>query len=88
MEKNEVIALEDRGFIQINGPDAKDFLQNIITNNIEKVNDKSTLFSSILTPQGKYLFEFFVLKFNEGYLLECEKTSTEEIIKLLFGIFT
>ena len=83
MEKNEVIALEDRGFIQINGPDAKDFLQNIITNNIEKVNDKSTLFSSILTPQGKYLFEFFVLKFNEGYLLECEKKSTEEIIKLL-----
>ena len=83
MEKNEVIALEDRGFIQINGPDAKDFLQNIVTNNIEKVSEKSTLFSSILTPQGKYLFEFFVLKFNEGYLLECEKTSTEEIIKLL-----
>ena len=39
MEKNEVIALEDRGFIQINGPDAKDFLQNIVTNNIEKVSE-------------------------------------------------
>ena len=60
MEENEVITLEDRGFIQINGPDAKDFLQNIVTNDIEKVNNSSTIFSSILTPQGKYLFEFFV----------------------------
>ena len=83
MEKNEVITLEDRGFIQINGPDAKDFLQNIVTNDIEKVNNSSTIFSSILTPQGKYLFEFFVLKLKDGYLLECEKKSTTEIIKLL-----
>ena len=83
MEKNEVITLEDRGFIQVNGPEAKDFLQNIVTNDIEKVNSNLTAFSSILTPQGKYLFEFFVLKLKDGYLLECEKKSTTEIIKLL-----
>ena len=83
MEKNEVTTLDDRGFIQVNGPEAKDFLQNIITNDLEKVTSKSTVFSSILTPQGKYLFEFFVLKLKDGYLLECEKKSTAEIIKLL-----
>ena len=83
MEKNEVITLEDRGFIQINGPEAKDFLQNIVTNNIEKVTNSSTVFSSILTPQGKYLFEFLILKLKDGYLLECEKKSTIEIVKLL-----
>ena len=83
MEKNEVITLEDRGFIQVNGPEAKDFLQNIVTNDIEKVTNSSTIFSSILTPQGKYLFEFFVLKLRDSYLLECEKKSTAEIIKLL-----
>ena len=55
MEKNEVVTLEDRGFILVNGSEAKDFLQNIVTNNIEKVNNNSSLFSSILTPQGKYL---------------------------------
>jgi len=59
------------------------FLQNIVTSDIEKVNSNSTLFSSILTPQGKYLFEFFVLKLKDSYLLECEKKSTTEIIKLL-----
>jgi len=83
MEKNEVITLEDRGFIQVTGLEAKDFLQNIVTNDIEKVTNNSTVFSSILTPQGKYLFEFFVLKLKDSYLLECEKKSTTEIIKLL-----
>jgi len=83
MEKNEVITLEDRGFIQVTGLEAKDFLQNIVTNDIEKVSSNSTVFSSILTPQGKYLFEFFVLKLKDSYLLECEKKSSTEIIKLL-----
>ena len=83
MEKNEVITLEDRGFIQVTGLEAKDFLQNIVTNDIEKVTNNSTVFSSILTPQGKYLFEFFVLKLKDSYLLECEKKSSAEIIKLL-----
>ena len=83
MEKNEVITLEDRGFIQVNGPEAKEFLQNIVTNNIEKVTLESTLFSSILTPQGKYLFDFFIIKLKDNYLIECEKKSTSEIIKLL-----
>ena len=83
MEKNEVITLEDRGFIQVKGPEGKSFLQNIVTNDIEKVTNVSTVFSSILTPQGKYLFDFFILKLEDGYLLECEKKSTKEIIKLL-----
>ena len=83
MEKNEVITLEDRGFIQVTGLEAKDFLQNIVTNDVEKVTSNSTVFSSILTPQGKYLFEFFVLKLKDSYLLECEKKSSAEIIKLL-----
>ena len=83
MKKNEIITLEDRGFIHVKGPEAKDFLQNIVTNDIEKVTNNSTIFSSILTPQGKYLFEFFVLKLKDSYLLECEKKSTAEIIKLL-----
>ena len=82
MEKNEVITLDDRGFIQIKGSEAKDFLQNIVTGNIEKVTGSSTIFSSILTPQGKYLFDFFVLKLKDCYLLECEKKSATEIIKL------
>ena len=82
MEINETIVLDDRGFIKINGDEAKSFLQNIVTNDIEKITDNFTLFSSIFTPQGKYLYEFFILKFEDGYLLECEKKVTSEIIKI------
>ena len=82
MEINEATILDDRGFIKINGDEAKSFLQNIVTNDIEKITDSLTLFSSIFTPQGKYLYEFFILKFEDGYLLECEKKVTSEIIKI------
>jgi len=82
MEINEATILDDRGFIKINGDEAKSFLQNIVTNDIEKITDSLTLFSSIFTPQGKYLYEFFILKFEDGYLLECEKKLTSEIIKI------
>ncbi|MDC0232071.1 hypothetical protein OAJ72_02145 [Pelagibacteraceae bacterium] len=82
MEINETTILDDRGFIKINGDEAGSFLQNIVTNDIEKITDNLTLFSSIFTPQGKYLYEFFILKFEDGYLLECEKKITLEIIKL------
>ena len=82
MEINETAVLDDRGFIQVNGKEAKDFLQNIVTNDIEKVTTNSTLFSSIFTPQGKYLYEFFIIKLEDGYLLECEKKIREEIIKI------
>ena len=82
MEINETTILDDRGFIKINGEEAKSFLQNIVTNDIEKITNNYTLFSSIFTPQGKYLYEFFILKFEDGYLLECEKKITPEIIKI------
>jgi hypothetical protein len=82
MEINETTVLDDRGFVKINGDEAKSFLQNIVTNDIEKITDSLTLFSSIFTPQGKYLYEFFILKFEDGYLLECEKKVTSEIIKI------
>ena len=82
MEINETTILDTRGFVKINGDEAKSFLQNIITNDIEKITDNFTLFSSIFTAQGKYLYEFFILKFEDGYLLECEKKTTPEIIKL------
>jgi len=82
MEINETIVLNDRGFIEISGIEAKEFLQNIITNDVEKISENHTLFSSILTPQGKYLYEFFILRLPNGYLLECEKNIVEELIKI------
>ena len=83
MEKDQIILLEDRGLISITGYDSKNFLQNIITNDVEKVNLSNTIFSALFTPQGKYLFEFFLLKLNDGYLLDCDNKFTNEIINYL-----
>jgi len=83
MEKEQVVILEDRGLIFISGKDTKAFLQNILSNDIDKVNDSCSIFSAIFTPQGKYLYEFFVIKSRNGYFLDCENEFTNEIIEHL-----
>ncbi len=83
MKINNVHILEDRGLLYINGDDAKEFLQNIITNNIENVSEDKSCFSALLSPQGKYLFDFLVIKHKSGYFLDCEKQNLEELYKQL-----
>ncbi len=83
MEKNQIILLEDRGVISITGEDTKNFLQNIITNDIDKVSFSSSIFSALFTPQGKYLFEFFLIQTKNGYLLDCDNEFTKEIMNYL-----
>ena len=80
MKKDQVVILEKRGVILVSGEDAKDFLQNIITNDINKVSSKKSVFAALLTPQGKYLNEFFIIQNNKGYLLDCSENSTKELI--------
>jgi len=80
---NSVYILEDRAILYINGQDAKDFLQNLISNDINKVSDSSSCFASLLTPQGKFLYEFIVVKHKSGYFIDCEKSQSEEIFKQL-----
>ena len=82
MKKN-VFILEDRSILYINGKDSKDFLQNLISNDINKVSEQSSCFASLLSPQGKFLFEFIVVKHKSGYFIDCEKSQSEEIFKQL-----
>ena len=80
MKKEQITILEDRGLISVIGEDAKDYLQNIITNDIEKVNLNSSIFSALFTPQGKYLHEFFLIKSSSGFFLDCDSESTKNLI--------
>ena len=80
---NSVYILEDRAILYVNGSDAKDFLQNLISNDINKVTGNSSCFASLLTPQGKFLYEFIIVKHKSGYFIDCEKTQSEEIFNQL-----
>ena len=79
MKKNQINILKDRGIISVLGKDSKEFLQNIITNDINIVNKDNSIFSGIFTPQGKYLYEFFIVKSNDGYFLDCSEEFVGEL---------
>ena len=83
MDKNSVFILEDRGILYVNGEDAKVFLQNIVTNDLNKVNNSQSCFASLLSPQGKYLFDFIIVKHKEGYFLDCEKKQIDKLYNQL-----
>jgi len=83
MNKKKVYILEDRGILFVQGKDVKEFLQNLITNDIDKVNETNSCFASLLTPQGKYLFDFLIVKHKNGYFLDCEKIQIENLYNQL-----
>tara|TARA_Y100001970_G_C14214017_1_gene848581 strand:+ start:301 stop:1188 length:888 start_codon:yes stop_codon:yes gene_type:complete len=81
MNTQNVYILEDRGILYINGVDAKEFLQNLISNDINKVNETNSCFASLLTPQGKFLFSFLIVKHKSGYFIDCEKSQAAALYK-------
>ena len=83
MNTQNVYILEDRGILYINGQDAREFLQNLISNDIDKVNETNSCFASLLTPQGKFLFSFIIVKHKSGYFIDCEKSQAAALYKQL-----
>ena len=66
------VKLKNRGLIHLEGPDRHAFLQDLITNDIEKLALDKPLYACLLTPQGKFLHDFFVIEGKEFMLLDCE----------------
>src|SRR5262245_8080778 len=83
MPNNLYIPLENRSIISISGSDNGKFLQGLITNDIKKCNEQRTIYALMLTPQGKFLYDFFISKLDEQFLLDCNTAQLAEIIKKL-----
>ena len=64
--------LTGRGVIAVSGGDAQAFLQGLISNDMAKVADGQAIYAALLTAQGKFLFDFFVVPWGDGVLLDCE----------------
>ena len=72
MSQRLYVELDDRGVVTLDGPDAGPFLQGLISNDVDRVSDERSAYAALLTPQGKFLHDFFVLRRSAGYLLDCE----------------
>ncbi len=76
-------SLPSRGVIRVGGPEAAEFLQGLITNDVEKATEDTAIYAALLTPQGKILFDFFVVKSGGGFLLDCHGEYAAALAKRL-----
>ena len=77
--------LPDRAVIRVSGPDRVSFLQGLVSNNIETISPEKSGYGALLSPQGKFLFDFFVYHQDEDSLLiECERGENGERAAELF----
>ena len=80
---NKIYILKERGLLYVQGEDVNEFLQNIISNDINKVTNDNSCYTSMFTPQGKYLFDFIIVKHKKGYFFDCEKKQMDDLYKQL-----
>jgi len=76
--------LADRGVLKVAGADAETFLQKLITNSVQKFEPGESRFSGLLTPQGKLLFDFFVIPLPDGtpgFYFDCVKAQSADLAK-------
>jgi folate-binding protein YgfZ len=83
MKKCNAALLSDRAVVRVSGPAARGFLQGLITNDIDKAKPGGAIHSGLLTPQGKILFDFFVVPAGDGFLLEIAKARAAELVQRL-----
>jgi tRNA-modifying protein YgfZ len=77
----------DRGVIEVAGTEATGFLQRLITNSVLNIPKGEGRYAGLLTPQGKLLFDFFVVPLPEGpdagFLIDCAGEQTADLVKRL-----
>lgn len=63
-----------RSVLRVAGADAASFLQGLISNDVIRAQSGSPIYAALLTPQGKYLFDFFVVSSNGSFLIDVDAT--------------
>ncbi|MGH6947710.1 MAG: YgfZ/GcvT domain-containing protein [Kiloniellales bacterium] len=78
-ESARALLLEGRGVLSVAGPDREPFLQGLVSNDVTKADRSHAIWSAFLTPQGKFLHEFFLLAETGRYLLDCEAARLDDL---------
>lgn len=83
MTDKKFFPLPNRSIISVSGEDSQQFLQGLISNDISKVSETKTIYALLLTPQGKFLYDFFISQIDGQYLIDCHKDKIDKIIQKL-----
>ena len=78
-----VVVRADRGVVEIGGPEAAQFLHGLVTATVKSLVPGDASFGALLTPQGKILFDFFLVKTDAGYLAEIARAAIPDFLKRL-----
>lgn len=78
-----VARLANRGLVRVEGPDRRPFLHNLLTNDVEGLEPGALRFAALLTPQGKFLHDMFVLAEENAIVLDVQLGQREALIKRL-----
>ena len=70
-------------FLSVEGKDSSDFLQNLITNDVNKCTKENIIYSCLLSPQGKFMADFFIFKNEKNYIIETHSFFYEKLLKKL-----
>jgi hypothetical protein len=77
------VVLAERGLIGLRGDDARGLLQGVISTDIERVTPASASYGALLTPQGKYLFDFVIMQVGDALLLDTERARAGDLMRRL-----
>jgi folate-binding protein YgfZ len=83
MTEATAVILEHRGLLRVSGEDRVAFLQGIVSNDVARVTGANAVWSAFLTPQGKFLHEFFLIAEGESFLLDCEAGRAADLARRL-----
>lgn len=75
--------LQNRGILKVSGEDTVTFLQGLVSNDVSKVADDQVIYAALLTPQGKFLFDFFLYGQRGSILMETERHRIADLTKTL-----
>lgn len=83
MAEAKYVILEARGVLKIEGPEMRTFLQGLISNDINKVSPERAIYAAFLTPQGRYVHDFFVAEIRGALAIDCESARLDDFKKRL-----
>jgi len=79
----KAVILAHRGVLSVAGADRASFLQGIVSNDVARVSAERALWAAFLTPQGKFLHEFFLAAQQDAFLLDCEADRAGDLARRL-----